>query len=91
VELARTFDAMAERTTHIITGLVPICAACKRIRDEDDHWQPVETFVRERSEAEFTHGLCPQCAIGLGFPPLNDVPVAASGAPEAASPRSADD
>lgn len=69
VDLARTFEAMAERTQHVITGFVPICAQCKRIRDDEDQWQPVETFVRERSEAEFTHGLCPDCAVALGFAP----------------------
>lgn len=69
VELTRTFESMAERTRRVITGLVPICAQCKRIRDDQDNWEPVETFVRARSEAEFTHGLCPDCAFDLGFVP----------------------
>jgi two-component system, sensor histidine kinase len=68
-DLARSFDAMAERTHLVITGLVPICALCKRIRT-DDEWEPVEAFVRARSEAEFTHGMCPDCTETLGFPAL---------------------
>lgn len=71
VELTRTFESMAERTRRVITGLVPICAQCKRIRDDQDNWEPVETFVRARSEAEFTHGLCPDCALDLGFVPAS--------------------
>ena len=70
VELTRTFESMAERTRRVITGLVPICAQCKRIRDDQDNWEPVETYVREHSEAEFTHGLCPDCAFDLGFVPV---------------------
>jgi GNAT superfamily N-acetyltransferase len=68
-DLARGFNAMAERTHLVITGLVPICALCKRIRTEGDEWEPVESFVRARSEAEFTHGMCPACSETLGFPP----------------------
>jgi hypothetical protein len=67
-ELANSFDLMAERTHLVITGLVPICALCKRIRTDDDEWEPVEAFVRARSEAEFTHGMCPSCTETLGFP-----------------------
>jgi PAS domain S-box-containing protein len=44
-----------------LSGLLPICASCKRIRDDDGAWQPVEAYIRERSNAEFTHGLCPDC------------------------------
>jgi hypothetical protein len=69
IDLARSFDAMAERTHLVITGLVPICALCKRIRTEADEWEPVEAFVRARSQAEFTHGMCPDCTETLGFPP----------------------
>ena len=44
-----------------LRGLLPICMHCKRIRDDRSHWSPVEVYVRERTHAEFTHGLCPQC------------------------------
>jgi len=46
----------------VLYGVVPICATCKRIRDAEGHWQPVETYVHDRSDAEFTHGWCPECA-----------------------------
>jgi HAMP domain-containing protein len=67
-DLAESFAAMAQRTRRVITGLVPICAECKRIRNEQGKWEPVEQYVRAHSEAEFTHGLCPHCLERLGFP-----------------------
>jgi protein-histidine pros-kinase len=45
-----------------LTGLLPICASCKNIRDEAGNWTPVERYVRDRSDANFTHGICPECA-----------------------------
>lgn len=44
-----------------LTGLLPICAACKKIRDDDGYWQEVETFMGDHSELQFTHGICPEC------------------------------
>ncbi len=53
-------QALAEvKTLH---GLLPICAACKKIRDDQGSWNPVEAYVESHSEAAFTHGLCPDCA-----------------------------
>lgn len=45
-----------------LRGLLPICAHCKKIRDDRGYWNRIETFIRERSEAQFTHGICPDCA-----------------------------
>lgn len=45
-----------------LTGILPICSSCKRIRDENDAWHTVESFVSKRSDAKFSHGLCPECA-----------------------------
>ena len=45
-----------------LEGLLPICAECKSIRDTEGSWHPLELFIKERSEAEFTHGWCPTCA-----------------------------
>ena len=42
-----------------LRGLVPICANCKRFRDDHGYWRLVERYVREHSEAEFSHGICP--------------------------------
>lgn len=53
-------NALAQVKT--LTGLLPICASCKNIRDEAGNWTAVERYVRDRSEANFTHSICPQCA-----------------------------
>lgn len=45
-----------------LSGLLPICAACKKIRDDQGYWHQVEIFVKKHTEADFTHGLCPECA-----------------------------
>jgi hypothetical protein len=44
-----------------LRGLIPICASCKKIRDDKDYWSQVEVYVRDRSDAEFSHGMCPDC------------------------------
>ena len=53
-------EAMAQ--VKVLSGLLPICASCKKIRDEHGEWNPVEKYIRDRSTVDFTHGLCPQCA-----------------------------
>ena len=52
--------ALAEVRT--LEGMLPICAWCKRIRDEHDHWQPVEHYLVSRTDASFSHSICPDCA-----------------------------
>lgn len=42
--------------------LMPICSSCKKIRDDKGYWHQVETYIRDHTDAEFTHGLCPDCA-----------------------------
>jgi DNA-binding response OmpR family regulator len=44
-----------------LSGLLPICAYCKRIRNNQDYWMQVERYLAEHSEAEFSHGICPEC------------------------------
>jgi len=44
-----------------LRGLLPICMYCKKIRKDEDYWQQVETYISEHSEAEFSHGICPDC------------------------------
>jgi hypothetical protein len=46
----------------ILRGLIPICAWCKRIRNDEGYWQQLEAYIRDHSEADFTHGMCPDCA-----------------------------
>lgn len=45
-----------------LSGLLPICAACKRIRDDSGYWNQLEVYLRDHSEAEFSHAICPECA-----------------------------
>jgi PAS domain S-box-containing protein len=44
-----------------LSGLLPICASCKNIRDDAGYWQRIEQYICEHSEAKFTHGICPEC------------------------------
>jgi DNA-binding NtrC family response regulator len=53
-------DALAKVKT--LSGLIPICAACKKIRDDQGYWNHIEEYIRDHSEAEFSHSLCPDCA-----------------------------
>ena len=52
-------DALAQVKT--LSGLLPICASCKKIRNDNGYWEAVETYVSEHSDADFTHGICPEC------------------------------
>jgi PAS domain-containing protein len=49
----------------LLSGLLPICSACKKIRDDQGYWTQLETYIRDHSEAQFTHGICPQCSEAL--------------------------
>jgi DNA-binding NtrC family response regulator len=53
-------QALAEVKT--LSGLLPICASCKKIRDDKGYWSQIEVYIRDHSQAEFSHGLCPDCA-----------------------------
>jgi hypothetical protein len=46
-----------------LSGLLPICAACKKIRDDKGYWNQIESYIRGHSEAEFSHSICPECAL----------------------------
>jgi methyl-accepting chemotaxis protein len=52
-------DALAQIKK--LSGLLPICASCKKIRDDEGYWNQVEVYIRDHSEAEFTHSICPDC------------------------------
>ncbi|MBU1750032.1 MAG: PAS domain S-box protein, partial [Chloroflexi bacterium] len=63
-------EALAQVKT--LGGLLPICASCKKIRDDQGYWNQIEAYIEAHSEAEFTHGICPECARRLypeSFPP----------------------
>jgi hypothetical protein len=46
---------------HLLEGLLPVCSFCKKIRDENNQWQPMEKYIMARSTAFFSHGICPDC------------------------------
>ena len=52
----------AQAEVKILGGFLPICSGCKKIRDDSGYWTQLEAYISERSEAEFSHGICPECA-----------------------------
>lgn len=62
-ELIQSKEIMEHLKNEISTlrGIIPICSSCKKVRDDKGYWQQVEAYVRTRSEAEFSHGICPEC------------------------------
>jgi hypothetical protein len=46
----------------LLKGLLPICCACKKIRDDKGYWMQIESYLRNHSEADFSHCICPECA-----------------------------
>lgn len=61
-------EALAKVKT--LSGLLPICSSCKKIRDDKGYWNQIEAYIRDHSEAEFSHGICPECARKL-YPDWN--------------------
>ncbi|HTM04964.1 MAG TPA: response regulator transcription factor [Vicinamibacterales bacterium] len=61
--LAARVEELQEALVNVkkLSGLLPICAYCKRIRDNQDYWTQVEKYLAENSEAQFSHGICPDC------------------------------
>ena len=45
-----------------LSGMLPICGHCKKIRDDSGYWNQIESYIQDRSDAEFSHGICPECA-----------------------------
>jgi sigma-B regulation protein RsbU (phosphoserine phosphatase) len=50
-----------QREVHQLEGLLPICAYCKKIRDAEQRWTPIEEYIHARTDASFSHGVCPEC------------------------------
>lgn len=65
------------REIKTLEGLLPICSSCHRIRSTDNHWYSLEKYISERTDATFTHGLCPECAKEL-YPDMFKTPQAPS-------------
>ena len=56
-------DALRQALSEVkdLSGLLPICSSCKKIRDDEGYWNQIESYIKEHSEAGFTHGICPEC------------------------------
>jgi DNA-binding response OmpR family regulator len=68
-ELTRTREQVKQ-----LQGLLPICSYCKQIRDDKDHWEKVESYISKHSEAQFSHGICPDCYEKIVKPQLAGPP-----------------
>ena len=62
-----------ERRVNMLEGMLSICAFCKKIRNERGQWEQIETFISRRSEAEFSHGVCPMCS-NIHYPDIASEP-----------------
>jgi HAMP domain-containing protein len=74
LELDKTNSALRENIdmlneahskVRILAGMLPVCCSCNKIRDEKDQWQPLEDYVKEHTDASFSHGICPDCMHNL--------------------------
>ncbi|MEZ4524545.1 MAG: response regulator [Desulfobacterales bacterium] len=63
-ELTKAMDQIKQ-----LKGMLPICSACKKIRDDRGYWKRIEAYIMEHSDATFTHSICPECALEL-YPEL---------------------
>lgn len=63
IKLHRTLKELqnALKDIRTLSGLIPICASCKKIRDDEGFWKQVEIYIAERSDVTFSHGICPEC------------------------------
>ena len=61
--IAQLQEALAQIKT--LSGLIPICALCKKVRDDRGYWRRIEEYIRSHSDATFSHGYCPECAAKL--------------------------
>nr|WP_320132238.1 PAS domain-containing protein [uncultured Holophaga sp.] len=61
VEAQAALARAQEMQIRALHGLLPICIVCKKIRDDQGYWQCLEQYIREHSDADFSHGICPEC------------------------------
>jgi PAS domain S-box-containing protein len=73
-ERLRLIQELTEALKRVKTlnGLLPICSSCKKIRNDGGYWEQVENYIRSRSNAEFTHGICPDC-VRLLYPEYQSI------------------
>ena len=79
VELQSALEAHVAQLQQALTsvrqlqGLLPICAYCKRIRNDENYWEQLETYLSEHSEATFSHGICPNCYQSIMKPQIESI------------------
>ena len=79
VELQSALQAHVAQLQQALTsvrqlqGLLPICAYCKRIRNDENYWEQLETYLSEHSEATFSHGICPNCYQSIMKPQIGSI------------------
>ena len=78
-------EAMAKVKT--LKGMLPICASCKKVRDDAGYWKQIEDYVREHADVRFSHGICPDCAARI-YPDYLDPEAPGSADSSASAPRS---
>jgi sigma-B regulation protein RsbU (phosphoserine phosphatase) len=73
--LADRVKALEEALARVkqLQGLLPICSYCKKIRDDQNYWQQVESYIAEHSQAQFSHSICPDCYEKLVKPELDQL------------------
>ncbi|MCD4702140.1 MAG: tetratricopeptide repeat protein [Candidatus Aegiribacteria sp.] len=73
IELAKANEDLKRALNEVkqLSRLLPICASCKKIRDDHGYWKQIESYISDHSEAQFSHGLCPECMMML-YPELSD-------------------
>ncbi len=63
-EQSRLIEELQTALTNVktLTGLLPVCAWCKKIRNDDGYWQQVDVYLREHADVQITHGMCTECS-----------------------------
>jgi DNA-binding NarL/FixJ family response regulator len=66
-ERERLISELSEALTQVrtLSGLLPICSSCRRIRNDEGYWEQLEEYVQEHTDADFSHGICPECMAKL--------------------------
>ena len=72
---------LALANVKLLQGLLPICCYCKKIRNDQNYWQQVDTYIADHSEAQFTHGICPECRDKIVKPELERLKADPQGVP----------
>jgi phosphoserine phosphatase RsbU/P len=72
---------LALANVKLLQGLLPICCYCKKIRNDQNYWEQVDTYVADHSEAQFTHGICPDCRDKIVKPELERLKVSEQAVP----------